>query len=300
MKEPPIQFQSADEFRTRAAYVPELRCEKNDLAGIVGKYEFTEQQALRCGLNGCNTPHWHGWVVRTKSGSETHCGRNCGEREFGVSWTAFEAEYRAAEDRLARQSTIQQALREREEMLRHAERMAVEMTRLWDRVGKIRDLLSKEKPLLRELEKAMKSDGNIVVGERVDSDTARAMGIKIGTVNQRVIGNIRGVQALANPGSPVVRLRNFAIIPLRQFAFDDLPKLDDKALKKKTAEISAIRSHIGDAEHFLAQARLFCTTANMAQVCKLAEAVPPKARHDRLRRIERQILEMPDIDIDAD
>lgn len=295
MKDRPIQFQSADEFRGRDDYVPELRCEKDELDRIVGKYEFTEQQSLRCGLNGCNKLHWHGWVVRTKAGRETHCGRNCGEREFGVSWTEVEAEYRAAEERFARQSVIQQTLLDRGAMLEHAERMVIEMTTLWARVSLIRDLIAKERPLLQELEKAMKSDGKIVVGRQVDSETARGMGGKIGRVEQHTIATVLGIQALANPGSPVVKLRNFAVLPLRQFAVDDLPKLDDKALKKKTAEITAIRSHIADAERFLAQARQFCTSANMAQLSKLTEAVPPKSRRDRLRRIERQLLEMPDI-----
>src|SRR5882724_11249527 len=82
----PIRFSSADEFKTRAAWRDGVDPAQHKPAKIIGDYAFAKTEALPCGLKSCRTKHQYGYVIRTEDGLETHIGRHCGKRYFGVQW----------------------------------------------------------------------------------------------------------------------------------------------------------------------------------------------------------------------
>lgn len=161
----PILFKSAEEFQTRERYKPQLTCAHDKLERIVGKYAFTEKEALECGLNGCGTKHWHGWVIRTTDGDETHCGRDCGEREFGVKFKEVEAAFKQAEERQSRTERLEQVARERDEILAVAIPMYERTSAAINHVQYILNQISKEANLKRVFDDCVRSRGRILVAD---------------------------------------------------------------------------------------------------------------------------------------
>lgn len=100
------------DYEARPSFVGPLRISPGELDRIVGKYELGDPEVnwAACGLNGCNTRHKFGYIIRTKGGKETNCGQDCGKREFGVEFEEVEARLKAAEDAAARIRAVEALL----------------------------------------------------------------------------------------------------------------------------------------------------------------------------------------------
>jgi hypothetical protein len=174
--EAPIQFESVEQYQARPNYLSAISCASDHLDRIVGKYVFDEPRKVRCGLNGCNYEHWHGYVIRLKDGRETNIGQDCGKREFKVSFEEVEARYERAVDAAARANAIKTALAERVELLAEAQRLEKLLGQAVSQVDLVMGQLKREPLLLRAFEDAARNGGAVQAAQAVDRDTLDAMG----------------------------------------------------------------------------------------------------------------------------
>ena len=61
------------------------------LESIIGRYIFKEK--IKCGLSNCHAPHNKGYIVKTKEGSKTNIGKDCGKTYFGVDFETLSNKY---------------------------------------------------------------------------------------------------------------------------------------------------------------------------------------------------------------
>ncbi len=289
MDQTPIQFRSAAEFDLLPGYAGTLTCTKEELGGIVGKYEWDEPRALLCGLNGCNRRHWHGWVIRTTDGRKTHCGRDCGEREFPVSFNEFVASFRRAEDEAARAANVADALKQRDEILQRAAKLEDQAASAAGRVREIADLINREPAYTKALADALRNGGRVQRAAKVDRELLAAMGQRTDKVSLETIGIISGGEALTQQREIVMHLRAHAIWPLRHLTAELLGQLNGKALAAKSAEITAARQALQDADTFIEIAARFTSPANRLELAKLAEVIPSRAKNQRVAKIASRL-----------
>lgn len=292
MTHTPIQFESQRQFEELPGYSESLECTTEDLDRIVGKYSWDQHRALRCGLNHCNRLHWHGYVIASKGGRMTHCGQDCGAREFGVQFEDVEASYRLAEEDALRAANIAEALRQRNELLAKAE--AVEAAVIV-KVAAIRAIVSTveaDPALTKALGEALRTDGRIQQVIMLDRDTRAAMGQK--PKDEFIvtdIGRIDAANAVRQQRDIGGHVRADAIWPLRQLTAESLEGLSRKALTSKSSEITAARQAIQDGERFVDLAVRFLAPSNMHELAKLAQVIPARARSQRVAKIVLRITQ---------
>ncbi len=285
MQEPPIQFQSQDEFARVAGYVPALTCTAEELKRIAGKYEWDESRALLCGLNGCNRRHWNGWVIETHGGDKTHCGRDCGEREFDVKFKDVEAVFKNELADAAKAANISDALQQRDALLELAGKLEDSASSLVTHVRTVVSLVSREPALLKAFNDSLRNDGRIQREVKVDRELLKAMGQRVDRVGTETIGLIDGGAAVRLQGSILGRVRAEAVWPLRHLTAESLAGLSSKALTKKSAEITGARKMLQEAEAFIEIAGRFTSAKNKREIAKLAEVVPSRWRNSRVAKI---------------
>ncbi|WP_288408034.1 hypothetical protein [uncultured Herbaspirillum sp.] len=288
----PIQFGSAKEFQDRPRYLPRLVCENDQLARIVGKYSFTEQEKLECGLNGCERVHWHGWVIQTKDGDETHCGRNCGEREFGVLFKEVEAVFKLAEDRRNKRERLEQVAGERGSYLAEAKVLYEHLSSLGNRVQSVLSEIRKDSALERAFQTCVRSGGRIMV-ENEDSKRMRsAMGAETGKADLKAIGVIRGIDGTLSFQKVLQELKYQVISPLEKLSLDDLNKLSDKELTAKTQAFSELHQTLSRAKSAIQVLQQFSASSNAQAFLLLPQSMSKKSRTARVQRILERICEL--------
>lgn len=57
-----------------------------ELLDILGDYSFPDTKMIRCGIQGCRTPHMRGFLVLTTDGLETNIGNVCGKKHLGENF----------------------------------------------------------------------------------------------------------------------------------------------------------------------------------------------------------------------
>lgn len=182
-------------------------------------------KALRCGLNGRNTKHWHGIVIRTKQGAETHCGRDCALSFFGIHFDAVQAAAKRAEDRAARVANIAQAIATRDSVLQEA-------LQLHDAVGI----------------GCCAMEGGFRWANEVDRDTREAMGLRSRGVDLITVGVVRGGEAIAGFHTIPRLLRFQVLLPLQELQAAQLERLSDAAIQAKSAELTQMRAVLQAAQ----------------------------------------------------
>lgn len=295
MNEEVILFKSADEFRSRNGYVEALIVAKGELERIVGKYTFSEKEALRCGLNGCGTPHWNGYVIRTKSGQETHCGKDCGKREFDVEFAAVEATFRRSLDTQQRRTWLEGMLERRDSMLAEAASCVAQLQPVCTQLQDVVQRINRERDLAVAFRSALRAGGAIRVEHRVDSKAADALGLSQAQRRQlETVATLDGIGAIHDGGasdrmhveSCLSSLRSNVIPSLRQFSRESLTVLSYAKLKAKTREMDNCLDLLKRATSALEEARRFLLPANLR---KLAHLPGSSQRAERVRRHFSQI-----------
>jgi hypothetical protein len=281
----PIHFSSREEFEARPNYVAALRCASGDLDHIVGKYGFSSQKKLQCGLNGCNKWHWHGFVIATKSGPETHCGQDCGKREFGVSWDELHADFQRQERVVARTKLVSDLLRDRNELLRVAQDMQGQLLEGCSKVGAVFEELKKEPLLVRQLKSVLTDGGRILAEVKVDADIGAAPGQRGSNANVTTIGRIQG-RVAAEKYESIGRRFEFGVIHLLlDLNEESIEALTDEQIAQMAINVQSIRIETTLAAEFIDAARQFLSPKNFIEIEKLKEVLPSRAKTSRLERI---------------
>jgi hypothetical protein len=290
-----LLFASADEFRGRERYQAELTCTKNDLDRIVGKYAFAEKDRLQCGLNRCNTWHQHGYVISTKDGRETHCGQDCGKREFGVTWDHVEAVYKRAEDARARRAALAEFLPRRTAMLGEARLLLSAIEAACTRVASVMALVRQAPGLQSALVAAIRDGGRVRVEVHLDKDQREAMGIRDGKANLQTIATIEGGAAMSAHSRIAATLRSEVIAPLERMTDDSMSGLEEEELRRETKALDLRERSLENAKSFLVEAERFCRSDNLARFSQLKQVMPRKARDGRLDRVLARLPKALDV-----
>lgn len=281
----PIAFQSAEEFRARPKYLPALHCSRDDLDRIVGKYSFSEKKQLQCGLNGCNTWHQHGYVIRTKDGWETHCGQDCGHREFGVTFKDVEATYSQAEERKSRKDFLDKIIQDKQALLLEATALYERVSIASNHVQRILNEIRRDRGLDLALSNCLRNGGRIQVEDEDSKRLRNAMGASSSKADLKTIGIIRGGAVVASASTAAKELMFQVIGPLKHLDDEHLNDVPMRVLQDKTKVFSELRQIISRAQQMLQDYEAFVSPANLQTFMLLQESMSKKARNGRTTRI---------------
>ncbi|VVE07132.1 V-type ATPase 116kDa subunit family protein [Pandoraea sputorum] len=292
MADSALLFKTADEFMKRENYVPDLRCGGDELDKIVGKYAFSEQHRLQCGLNGCRRWHWHGYVIQTKDGREGHCGQDCGKREFGVSFDEIEATFQREEAAAARRTVIQEMLSVRGELLAAATTLYSTAATSRSKIEEVLTEVAKDGALMIAMQSCLRNEGRIQVAATVDKDMRRAMGTVDRRADIETIGVIAGGEALTMRDT-VVRELDFRVLrELKGLGQIQLDAMSEKDLQEQSLRLREMRDTLQKAQQFVDAASQFFARRNLEEFSKLREIL---SQRDRTARVERILTRLPDI-----
>lgn len=281
----PIHFKEQGEFEARPNYSSTLLCSSDQLDYIVGKYGFSADKKLQCGLNGCNKWHWHGFVIATKEGAETHCGQDCGKREFKVSWDEIHAVFERQEKAETRRNLVTGLLEERNDLLRLALDRQQQLAEACAKVRAVYDELRKEGLLARQFENALASGGRILAEAQEDKKVAQALGQRGRGANLTTIGRILGRLAPEKYQS-IGRTFEWSVVrPLQGLDEKSVESMSDDRIEDISKSINTYRLELSAAEQFLEASRHFLSLENLAEIEKLKLVLPARAKTSRLERI---------------
>ena len=288
MPETPIRFQSPSEFLDLPGFSTALACGRDDLRRLVGVYEWDEPRAQLCGLNGCGTKHWHGYVIETLDGRKTLIGQDCGLREFGLIFREFEASLTRALDDAARAENVAAMLAERQPMLDAATAVARNVEAAAAEVKGLLTILAKEPALRDALDEVLRNGGQIRAAVEANRNTRAAMGQSTAKVDLQTIGVIAGGEVVSQYVSALALLRAATIEPLKELSEAGLAGLSGKALQAKSRQVSDARDGLRRAEAFVVACGKFLAPANLQEFAKLGELLRPSLRNSRTARILRR------------
>jgi hypothetical protein len=159
----PLYTKIAD-YEARTAFVGPIYVEPGNLDKIVGKIELPakpEHDWAHCGLNNCNTAHRFGYVIRTKDGLETNCGRDCGAREFGVLFEEVVARAKVVEESAARRRAAMEVVVQAPGWLAQLAELLPQVEREDGRLLEFEDDFKSHKSFWNELHKIAKGSAVI-------------------------------------------------------------------------------------------------------------------------------------------
>lgn len=258
-----LLFTSVADFESRANFHAALTLAAGELDRIVAKYELPANRAgwTTCGLNGCNTEHRFGYLIRAKDGRETNIGHECGKREFGVSFEEVEATFRRAQDLQARQRAIQALLEEKPALQARAAAVVtdgeVQASRLTAFVGTFKGLHG----FWKELLKAAKQGG--VVRAAVKRDSEWTLGG--GKEQLTTVARFSGSSVLVSDASSTPNLVRKLVLPwLETLVQQELDALDEAALGSVVRKGADMRNLLMRTEAFVKESGALLTSDNIA------------------------------------
>ena len=272
----PIRFRNIEEIRSRQAWRDGLDHSEHKLQQILGNYSFAKKDALACGLKSCRTIHQNGYVVQTVDGLETHIGKDCGARHFGVAWHEMHASYRlAAEDR-DRREWLETVLQDRDALISKANELRSKLIATTRKVHEVAELFSREPKLSEALARVVRAGGVIQLEREVDAKTAERMNLP---QNQRThletVARITAIEVVGlgrgklSGDTLATRLQNDAVDVLDQFSASSLRDLNRRQRKLRVREMELVKQVIAQAEAHLIRSRQFLSTANLRGFSKL-------------------------------
>jgi hypothetical protein len=270
----PILFAHADEFRSRSAYVSKLDCASSELSHLVGKYDFPKDRYIECGLNGCTTLHGQGFVYAKVTGEESHCGIDCGRREFDLKWKEVFARFRAAEKVSNTRKFLQGIQAEATEILSYANEYAEDASRA---NALLSDLLTRfftpAPDLLRQLLACAKNGGKIQVVNYSAKRLRKDLGHRGRGADFETIGTLRGTASLLNRTTVIDNMVR-AVKPTRVLMTLDIETLTSEELAYHSKKFQEAREALHAAGLFIQDARRFLRQDNLLEMKKLRRLFP--------------------------
>ncbi len=282
-KPKPIAFKTKNEFQERPNYQANLSCESTELDYIVGKYHFSKEHVFQCGLNHCNQWHQVGFVIATKSGTETHCGQQCGAKAFGVTWDEVEAEYKKQEEAMNRLTSLQNIQDTANATLKRCAELSLICDPLAGKIQKILQDISTEPAFKRALEDSIR------IGGKIYGKVERSEFMSEEADKTEVKATIDGGESVSSSVSIMRTLKYQVERPLNEVVGKDLSALSDKAIKDVLATLKNHTATLTQAETFINQAKRFTATNNLKKIELLIEQLPKNSRNHRVRRIATKI-----------
>lgn len=270
----PIFFTRVDEFTNRAAYVDKLDCTSTELSHLVGKYEFPKDRWIRCGLNGCTTLHGQGFVYAKSTGEESHCGIDCGRREFDLKWKEVFARFRAAEKASNTRKFLFNIQAEATEIIGYADQYTAECGTAGSLLtALIEGLFTPAPELHRALMVCVKNGGKIQVANFSSKRLRKELGHKKQGAELETIGTLRGVAAIPARSSVIDAVAR-AVKPTRALMKLDISSLSNEELAYHSKKFQEARETLQAAGLYLREARRFLRRDNLDELKKFRRLFP--------------------------
>lgn len=259
-----LLFTSVEEFAGRPNYFSSLQVTKEDLHRIVGKYSLPASQMawIKCGLNGCNRLHRHGFVIRMHDGRETHCGHVCGTNEFGVKFDEVVAQAKRRLEAQARRQVIADLRARRSELMERATALVEPCRAMEGRVEALHAELRKHHAFWRRLTECARLGGSI----RVEVEPPpQDFGYGKGRKSLRTIGTIAGSNLLAGEVTRHSNVMERLVLPWLDEALREeaLANASDKELESVSKKGGNMADTLARTERFLGDGAKLFTAANL-------------------------------------
>jgi hypothetical protein len=301
-----IRFKTPDEFKTRPAWRRKIITTGLTLSRIVGDYAFSKKDEQQCGLDGCNQPHQHGYVIAFDSELETHIGRDCGTKRFNLNWDEVHAAYSRILEDQNRKEWLDSMLAQRDSM----EAKARTLLEALEDINKtlrleVLDRIERD-PYVREaFLKLLRDHGAIRQEVVTDADLAEALELKERDKIRFVsIGTVNGIDIfIADPktrprNSNIAlktermagKIRGTVLPEIGALSATSLRNLNQRQRKDRALNVSEAQGALEEAEALLETARQFVLPVNLRKLGKLQV----RARQQRTDRILNHFETLPD------
>lgn len=264
----PIRFLYKQEITKRENYRPSLRVNSDQLSHIVGVFNFDQKDSFRCGLNGCGQEHWNGIIIATKTRLETHCGLDCGAREFPEDFKDKHALFRNA---LRRVESIQTVTKLKESSASHKEEALLIKRRidsLYSDLQSIRNSLRRPTALNNHVESLFRSNGTITISVPLTEAEKEVSG-----GNQKfkpvIIGRVKGVFALRDFAKSSVAIESVINLLAKTQSLNP-EKASNRIINQYINLNNNIRAELDSAQKFISSAEEFLNPKNLEELKKLS------------------------------
>jgi len=267
-----------------------LNLRDDRLSHVVGVYDLSKEFYQRCGLQTgdapCNQEHGHGFVVATASGLETQIGRDCGNRHGGLDFKEIVANASRVLEAQDRKRVLSNMVAQRDQLLAEALTAMRDCEEVGRWLTELRNLIGREKSIKSAFDKAMASEGQIlleVVAPQEEFERTRRR------YRTEMLARLDGWQ-VARIQSPRSAIQDVVLPVVHALTEEALSKLDTRKLAAKVKEAGGVRSTLTEATNYCALARRFASKRNWVEFAKAFG--PHRLRTtDRGRRILQQIID---------
>lgn len=283
----PIRFLYKSEILERPNYFNELAVDSSGLSHIVGIFQLEEKDAFMCGLNGCGQKHWHGLVISTKCGRETHCGLDCGKREFPEDFEAKRALFTNALRIHESRETISNLKKASAELVSSLTMIQTKIDQLYPYLKGIRDAIRRCDAAERAFNRAAKHDGVIMAPVELTEIQREISGGQRFTMQS--IGRVAGISAISDYAKIASEV-DTAIANLKEVGSLDVSTITPRKIKYYVQLNNDIPTKRQRALNFLKSTRLLLDSDNRANIEKLTSLEGIKG--DRSERILKAFDEL--------
>jgi len=270
----PIMFGNTDEFQSRERYFPKLSCSKEELAYLVGKYDLPKSKWIRCGLNGCTKLHGLGFVYAKVSGEESHCGQNCGRREFGLKWNEVMARFQQTRKADERRRLLENFQAEANDIIRFADDYLVQAVDLCNQLSTlIRQFFEPTPDLYNQLKNCAKNGGKIQVANYSAKRLGSDLGYHRGKVDLTTVAEIKHSGVLEQRKSIVADTER-AVKSTRVLQTLDINALSQEELTYHSRKFQEAREQLNRTGRFNESAKKFLRPSNLSTLKELRRLFP--------------------------
>ncbi len=274
-KPPPILFQNRDEITSRPRFVAALTCSENDLDYIVGKYPFSTENRVQCGVNSCNQWHQNGFLIALKSGDETLCGHVCGVKEFGIVWNDLEAAIDRRLEENKRAENLKKLQDESTATLERCANLIETCSQLAVKISSIVSEVSKDVPFKTLFESALKNDGKIT--HQVKTSTGRFTTV--------IKATFSGTYSIEARKAVLRELKNNVAIPTAELQKLQLSLLSPQETQSWSTRLLEVTRTFVLADKFQNEAKIFLSHANLNNFVALHDTLTKAQRVTRTKKI---------------
>lgn len=262
----PIRFLYKSEILERPNYFSELAIESSGLSHIVGIFQFEEKDAFLCGLNGCGQRHWNGLVISTKCGRETHCGLDCGKREFPEDFEAKQALFNNALRVHESRETISNLKKASAELISSLTIAQAKINQLYPYLKGIRDAIRRCDAAERAFNRAVRHDGVIMVSVELTEIQREVSGGQ--RFRMQSVGRVAGINAISDYAKIAAEV-DTAIAGLQEVGSLDVSSVTPHKIKHYVQLNNDIPTKRRRALSFLESAMLLLGSDNRINIEKL-------------------------------
>ena len=251
-----FRFEHPDQWMSRPKWRPSIDPTSHKPKSIVGGYHLAKDLWQACGL--CGQNHLRGYVIATEDNLETHIGKDCGQRHFGVMFEEIERQFTVMLDAQDREQRLRDLIAGKAVLLSEVENSANACRDARLKVSKIISDLEKEPELSSAFRQAQVDQGSLIIEVRASENEYQ---ITKERFRRERMGRIDGIEVVTSK-SPENQLRSEIIPFLVDLTPEVLAGLTRRQLEEKSKIVDKTTSVLGEAQGYLRLVERFLDTRN--------------------------------------